>query len=132
MADKNKKPMFTKKKDPPFKPGKTVSETLKNIAETYYDYGYITPAIVNTLKKIKKKFKKVESDKDKQHVEEPNHFRDEKFEIWLKNKDYKKNKDYTIIRKGDTITKKKNKKGGSVKTSKYSKGGGVRKSKYSL
>ncbi len=128
MADKNKKPMFTKKKDPPFKPGKTVSETLKNIAETYYDYGYITPAIVNTLKKIKKKFKKVESDKDKQHVEKPKHFyKDRNYDTSLDEK-----KDYTIIRKGDTITKKKNKKGGSVKTSKYSRGGGVRKSKYSL
>jgi hypothetical protein len=50
---------FTKKKDPPFKPGKTVGETFKNIAETYYDYGYITPKVVDFFKKKKKK-KKVE------------------------------------------------------------------------
>ena len=46
---------FTKKKDPPFKPGKTVGETFKNIAETYYDYGYITPKVVDFFKKKKKK-----------------------------------------------------------------------------
>ena len=46
---------FTKKKDPPLKPGKTVGETFKNIAETYYDYGYITPKVVDFFKKKKKK-----------------------------------------------------------------------------
>jgi hypothetical protein len=51
---------FTKKKDPPFKPGKTVGETFKNIAETYYDYGYITPKVVDFFKNKKKKKKKVE------------------------------------------------------------------------
>ena len=50
----NKK-WFTKKKDPPFKKGKTVGETFKNFAETYYDYGYITPKVVDFFKKKKKK-----------------------------------------------------------------------------
>ena len=59
----NKK-WFTKKKDPPFKKGKTVGETFKNFAETYYDYGDITPKVVDFFKKKKKKKKKLTKTND--------------------------------------------------------------------
>jgi hypothetical protein len=52
MTGKNKKniEMFTKKKDPPD------FSTFRGIAETYYDYGLITPKIVDGIRNIKKKF----------------------------------------------------------------------------
>ena len=59
MGTNNKKDMFTKKKAPPD------FSTFRGIAEVYYDYGLLTPTVVNAIRNVKKKYNNLKKKKIK-------------------------------------------------------------------